>query len=107
MQLEWNEAKRRANLIKHGIDFRDLGPVFDDERRIEVEDGRRDYVEDGRRDYGEVRVVVLGRLHGRLVHVTYTVRQSARRIISARKANPREQRFYERRRASHQGNPGP
>lgn len=99
MQLEWNEAKRRANLIKHGIDFRDLGPVFDDERRIEVEDGRR--------DYGEVRVVVLGRLHGRLVHVTYTVRQSARRIISARKANPREQRFYERRRASHQGNPGP
>jgi uncharacterized DUF497 family protein len=98
-QLEWDEAKRQSNLNKHGIDFRDLGPVFDDAGRIEVEDRRR--------DYGEPRRVLFGSLHERLLHVTYAVRGSAHRIISARKANLREQRFYERYRADHQGDPDP
>ena len=98
MRLIWDEAKRRANLIKHGIDFRDLGPIFDDERRVEVEDRRR--------DYGERRLVLFGPLQGRVVHVTFTVRRGERRIISARKANLRERRFYERYRAD-QGDPGP
>ena len=47
MQFEWDEAKRRANLIKHGIDFRDLGPIFEEVNRIELEDRRRDYVSAG------------------------------------------------------------
>jgi len=28
MLFEWDEAKRAANLRKHGIDFRDAGLVF-------------------------------------------------------------------------------
>ena len=54
----------------------------------------------------ERRLVLLGPLYGRLLHVTYTVRRSGRRIISARMTNLREQRFYERHRAD-QGDPGP
>jgi uncharacterized protein len=99
MQFEWDEAKRRANLIKHGIDFRDLGPIFEEVNRIELEDRRR--------DYGERRLVVFGLLRGRLLHVTYTARGDSCRIISARKANPRERTFHERYRRDHESDPGP
>ena len=98
MQLEWDEAKRRANLIKHKVDFAGLASVFTDPKRVEVPDRRR--------DYGERRVVILCPVQGRLLHVTYTLRGSARRIISARKANRREQRFYEQA-ADYQGDRGP
>ena len=51
-----------------------------------------------RTDYGERRFVILCPLVGRLIHVTYTMRDTNRRIISARKANRREHRIYERNR---------
>ncbi|MFN0145487.1 MAG: BrnT family toxin [Dehalococcoidia bacterium] len=28
MRFEWDEGKRRANLRKHGLDFRDAAEVF-------------------------------------------------------------------------------
>lgn len=37
--FEWNEAKRLANFQKHGIDFEDVGPAFDDEGALQVPDG--------------------------------------------------------------------
>jgi uncharacterized DUF497 family protein len=45
--------------------------------------------------------VILCPIRGRLHHVTYTLRGAARRIISARKANAREQRKYEQQREDH------
>jgi uncharacterized DUF497 family protein len=32
--FEWDAAKARANLNKHGIDFADVTPVFEDDRAI-------------------------------------------------------------------------
>ncbi|MBV8362763.1 MAG: BrnT family toxin [Deltaproteobacteria bacterium] len=29
MRFEWDEAKRRSNMVKHGIDFLDIDQVFD------------------------------------------------------------------------------
>ena len=98
MQLEWDEGKRRANLVKHKVDFAGLTSVFTDPHRVEVSDRRR--------DYGEPRVVILCPAHGRLLHVTYTRRGSTRRIISARSANRRERRFYEQA-ADHEGGRDP
>jgi uncharacterized DUF497 family protein len=95
--FEWDERKRRRNLAERGIDFFDVLVVFDAAERVEFEDVRT--------NYGETRFVVLCPVDGRLFHVTYTVRRKNRRIISARKANRREQRIYERHRASHQGCP--
>jgi len=95
MRFEWDERKRRANLEKHGIAFEDLHPVFVDAERVEAIDRRR--------DYGEARAVILAPLRGRLLHITYTLRGEVRRIISARRANQREQRLYERYRARHAG----
>ena len=52
---------------------------------------------DGCTDYGETRINALGEIDGRVYFVTYTWRGAVRRIISARKANEREQRTYHTR----------
>jgi uncharacterized protein len=31
MEFEWDEAKRAANLAKHGVDFEDVLPMFERE----------------------------------------------------------------------------
>jgi uncharacterized protein (DUF4415 family)/uncharacterized DUF497 family protein len=59
MRLEWDEAKRAANLAKHGIDF-SLAEQFDFESAKIGPDERR--------DYGEPRDIALGVIGSR-VHV--------------------------------------
>ena len=44
MAFEWDEAKRLANIQKHGIDFADVEQVFAGDF-VETEDLRRDYGE--------------------------------------------------------------
>ncbi|GGC76565.1 BrnT family toxin [Chelatococcus reniformis] len=60
----------------------------------EVFDGATITIVDDRPDYGEVRNISIGHLDGRMVVVVWTPRGAARRIISMRKANDREQAFY-------------
>ena len=51
-------------------------------------------IADDRKDYGEPRFITIGRLDGRMVVAVWTPRGAARRIISLRKANDREQTLY-------------
>ena len=51
---------------------------------------RRTVAQDTRRDYGEDRFKLTGAIDGRVYVVVYTVRESAIRIISARKASRKE-----------------
>lgn len=88
MEFEWDEAKRRSNLEKHGVDFIDAALVLADAPLI---------LEDTRRDYGEQRCLALGERNGLLFVVAFTLRDGAFRIISARRANARERRSYEKR----------
>jgi uncharacterized protein len=48
-----------------------------------------------RRNYSEERRLTLGKIEGRLFAVAYTPRGPVIRLISARKANEREQRKYD------------
>lgn len=86
MEFEWDEAKRRRNLEKHGVDFVDAALVLADAPLL---------LEDARRDYGEQRCLALGERSGLLFVVAFTLRSGAFRLISARRANSRERRFYE------------
>lgn len=95
VEVEWHEEKRLWTIAVRGVDFDDLRDVFTDERRLEVEDLRH--------DYGERRWRILCPVNGRLMHVTYTLRGTRRRLISARRANAREQRIYEREWANRAG----
>jgi uncharacterized DUF497 family protein len=85
MAFEWDERKRASNLAKHGVDFRRMEALFES-RLVEIEDDRQ--------DYGETRFTVFGEIEGRVYAVVYTWRGSNRRIISARRANGREQKDY-------------
>lgn len=87
MRFEWDDAKRKANLRKHGVEFADAVSVLDDPRAITVED----------RDHDEQRFVTLGKdAFGRVLVVVYAYPQpEVVRIISARKAEPHERRQYE------------
>ena len=81
----WDEKKRKLNLAKHGVDFRDASEIFD---------GPLVTVEDTHEDYGEPRYVALGLHHGVVVSVACTERRDEVRIISIRKALKHEARFY-------------
>lgn len=86
MEFEWDEAKRRANLAKHGLDLAVARDVFDDYRLERL---------DTRRDYGEDRYVALGLLRGVVVSLVYVERSGRARPISLRKATRTEREFYE------------
>ena len=51
--------------------------------------------EDDRQDYGEKRFVGYALRHGRLHAVVYTYRGMKIRVISLRKANSRERKWYD------------
>ena len=87
MEFEWDEAKNSACFERRGFDFAHAVRAFFDPQRIVAQDRRR--------DYGEDRYRLLGTIEGRAYVVVYTVRGSAIRIISDRKANPGEIADYE------------
>ena len=88
MKSEWDEAKNRKNLEKHGLSFEDAEQVFS---------GPCVTFEDDRFAYGEERLITLGLLAGRLVVIAHAPRGEGTRIISMRKANRREQKTYQKR----------
>jgi uncharacterized DUF497 family protein len=83
--ISFDPAKRLRTLEQRGLDFLDAETVFA---------GPTIELPDRRRDYGEVRIICIGRLRGRVVIVVYTDRNGIRHIISMRKANDREQRRF-------------
>lgn len=92
MAISYDSAKRDWTLRVRGLDFEDAeevfaGPTFDQEDR--------------RRDYGEVRVVTIGLLLGRMVIVVWTRRGDDRHVISMRKANERGKARYGSKLSSH------
>jgi len=85
MEYEFDPDKNALNIAKHGlpltaIDF--------------FEWDRADIREDVRFDYPEPRFEATGYIGQRLYVVIFCFRGDARRIISLRKANPREEKRY-------------
>jgi uncharacterized protein len=93
MRYEWDEAKNRSNIAKHGFDFADAARVLT---------GRCVTFVDNRFDYGEERFISIGTFKGRVVVIAHTPRgPDVTRIISMRKANHREQKTYQDRLGPH------
>jgi uncharacterized protein len=81
----WDDAKRRNNIKRHGVDFVGCEALFD---------GPTVSWDDDRAAYGESRINLLGWLHGTVMHMTYTERGDEPYIISLRKAEKHEIRRY-------------
>jgi uncharacterized DUF497 family protein len=88
MKYDWDEAKNRKNIAKHGFSFEDAGKGFS---------GPCVTFEDDRFDYAEERLVTLGLLAGRPVVIAHSPRDQGTRIISMRKGSWREQEIYQQR----------
>ena len=88
MIFEWDSEKELRNIAKHKIDFSTAALVFGDEDRLELFDIAHSYT--------EMRYITIGRIRGTVVVlvVVYTERGDRIRIISARKANSREEGEY-------------
>ncbi|MGH7053041.1 MAG: BrnT family toxin [Stellaceae bacterium] len=84
--FEWDSNKEERNIRDRGLDFTIASRIWEGPILERV---------DARHDYGETRIMAFGKVDGRLMAVLFTWRGSNRRIISARKANRREQRRFE------------
>ena len=81
----WDEAKRKSNNKNHGLDFARCDAIWDHFTVTR---------EDKRQDYGEARLVCFGLLAGVVVVMVYTERPRGPHVISLRKAEKHETRYY-------------
>jgi uncharacterized DUF497 family protein len=88
VKLEWDEEKAAANLARHRVSFDEARTIFDDPLFVDFYDP--DHSVD------EHRYVVIGESQtGRLLIISYTERDEAIRVISAREVTPAEREAYE------------
>ena len=83
--FEWDEIKAEINKRKHGIRFETAAKVFEDENRkvrLDVE-----------HSIDEERWQTIGKVNN-ILFVVYTERSETTRLISARKATPKERKDY-------------
>lgn len=86
---EWDPRKAEANWRKHGVRFADAATALEDDMALTIRDPGE----------SEQRWVTLGRdALGRCLVVVYAWRGDSVRIISARRATPRERHQYEEKR---------
>lgn len=92
MKIEFDPEKSARNTKERGLPFELAGEAF--------EWSGAHVVEDARHDYGEKRLLAFAPMRGRLHVVCYCIRGGARRIISFRRANAREEKFYAEEKAA-------
>ncbi|MEK6542307.1 MAG: BrnT family toxin [Pseudomonadota bacterium] len=91
IRFEWDEAKNRSNLVKHGIGFAEAMDVFDDPLRLTKFD---------RIENGEVRWQTIGSIGMfRIILIAHMFfdddDNEVVRLISARSVTRKERREYE------------
>ena len=85
MEITYDNKKNQSNKEKHGVYLSDAVNL-DWDTLISRPDTRN--------DYGEFREIGLGYIDDRLYCVVFTQREESLRIISLRKANDREKKYY-------------
>ena len=87
MVYVWDEAKRKSNLRKHGLDFRDAFLVYENPDKCTYDASRED----------EYRLmdVALAVVKGRLLTLVYTEQDDEIRVMSFRNASRTERKQYE------------
>ena len=89
--FEWDDAKNKINIKKHGVSFDEAQTVFFDDNAMEFDDPDH--------SLDEERYLLLGFSQSLKILVVchcYRDSESIIRIISARKATKKEQKAYYR-----------
>ena len=88
MKFQWDATKASRNQAKHGIAFEEALSAFADPLSITYPDPGH--------SFDEERFLLLGlSAQSHVLVVSHVYRADCVRVISARKATPRERRFYE------------
>ena len=85
INITYDPKKCQANIDARGVSF---------DRVVELDWTNAIIRPDERKDYGEVRLRVFGLLDGRLHVAVVTPRKEGLRVISFRKANEKEKKYY-------------
>ncbi len=85
--FEWDKKKAKSNKEKHGLSFPEATEIFKDPKRRTKQDTRH--------EYGEDRFVTVGKISKGLSSVVHTPRKDKTRLISARRANKKEKKWYQ------------
>ena len=90
-RYDWDEDKNQSNYVKHGISFQTAILIFDDPNVV----SEVDRIVDGEERWQSLGVI--GNLMIVLVAHTWRLQDSDEiiRVISARKATPKERKRYE------------
>jgi len=89
MQFEWDDDKANANEAKHGITFHEAMGCFYEPNQVAFYDPEHSEDEDR-------EILIAHSNQGHLLVVSYTLREDAIRIISARRATRQEAEDYAR-----------
>ncbi len=88
MDFEWNHQKAEFNSQKHSITFDEASTVFGDTLSVTFPDLEHSIQEE--------RYLIIGLSRkNRILVISHVYRNESIRIISARQATKREQKFYE------------
>lgn len=88
MPVEFDPKKDAANIRKHGVSLSEGDGVLNDPLGITIEDDAAE---------GEQRFVTIGiNAFGSPMVVVHTPREGGSRMISVRRAEPKERRNYEK-----------
>lgn len=93
IQLVFDETKSARNARERDLPFTQVEHFDFETAHYEIDD---------RNEYPELRIVALGLLGQRVHVVCFTPIEHGIRVISFRKANPREIRDYEKARSTHE-----
>lgn len=85
MPFEWDDQKSASNKAKHGIDFETAQALWLDEKRVEIEVACLE----------EKRWAIIAGLNEKIWTAIYTMRSNTIRLISVRRARPKEIGLYE------------
>jgi uncharacterized DUF497 family protein len=91
LSFEWDKGNEQKNWLKHKVAGEEAEEVFDDEKRLVLEDIKH--------SEKEPRYILIGKTDkGRMLFIVYTLRNdnTSVRIISARDVNRKEVQFYEK-----------
>ena len=83
MKIVWDEPKRQANLVKHGMDFADLDPGFFADAFVGAANG--------------ARLKAIGEIDGIITVIFVQLGSEALSVISMRPASEKERKAYAER----------
>lgn len=90
LSFEWDKGNQEKNWLTHKVTIEEAEDAFYDEERLLINDIKHS-------DQWEERYILFGKSKkGKMLFIAFTIRKNKVRVISARNADKKEVKFYEK-----------